>query len=113
MLTPPVIRAALTVEDETRARRIADLLTESFDNNEVAVATIKTHDGRWEVNAHFAQPPDDNFLRAQIGHAADDASAEALKLETVEARDWVHACLVGFVLVLVGRFVVFGALVRV
>ena len=34
----PAIRASLTLPDERSARRLADLLTESFDGDEIAVA---------------------------------------------------------------------------
>ena len=49
MLTPPVTRATLALGDEKLARRVADVLTETFDSEEVAVAAfevseaLKTH----------------------------------------------------------------------
>lgn len=109
MLTPPVIRAALRVGSETKARAVADLLTETFDNNEVAVAAFETEDGAWSVNAHFAAAPDEGFVRAQVAHAADEETAAAMVFETVAARDWVRASLDGLAPVAAGRFVVHGS----
>lgn len=108
-MTPPVMRASLAVGGEDAARRIADLLTESFDNNEVAIAAFEAADGRWEVSAHFASEPDEAFVRGLLDHAAGKDAAAALAFERVEARDWVRASLDGLPPVRAGRFVVHGA----
>lgn len=109
MLTPPVIRASLSVGSEAKARGVADLLTESFDNNEVAVAAFEGDGGRWSVNVHFSAAPDEAFVRAQVAHAAGADAGAALVFETVEARDWVRASLDGLAPVVAGRFVVHGS----
>lgn len=109
MLNPPVIRASLSVGSEAKARGVADLITESFDNNEVAVAAFEADDGRWSVNAHFATAPDEAFVRAQVAHAAGADAGAALVFETIAARDWVRASLDGLAPVAAGRFVVHGS----
>jgi len=109
MLTAPVIRVSLAIGNESAARRAADLLTESFDNAEVAVAAFEAPDGRWEIHAHFADPPDEDFVRAQVALAAGEDAAAALVFEPVDARDWVKASLEGLAPVTAGRFVVHGS----
>lgn len=108
-VTPPVMRASLAAGSEAAARHIADLLTESFDNNEVAITAFEAAEGRWEVSAHFASEPDEAFVRELFVHAAGKDAAAALTFERVEARDWVKASLEGLPPVRAGRFVVHGA----
>jgi len=109
MLTPSVIRASLRIGSEAKARGVADLLTESFDNNHVAIAAFEADDGTWSVSAHFAQAPDEAFVRSLVAHAVDADAAAALVFETVEARDWVRASLDALAPVSAGRFVVHGS----
>ena len=109
MLTSPVICASVGIGSEAKARGVADLLTESFDNNEVAVAAFEADDGSWSVNVHFSAAPDEDFVRAQVAHAAGADAATAMVFEAVEARDWVRASLDGLAPVAAGRFVVHGS----
>lgn len=100
--------ATFTVGDERRARNIVDVLEESLDPGEVAVAAFEDANGVWEVVLHFPTPPDEDAIRNLIGLAAGDAAAAALSFQTVEAKDWVKASLEGLVPVPAGRFVVHG-----
>jgi ribosomal protein L11 methyltransferase len=95
--------------DGATARRLADVLAETFDAGDAAVAAFERPDGGWSFEAHFAQPPDEPALRALIGTIAGDVAAQALVLETVAARDWVAASLAGLKPVAAGRFLVHGA----
>jgi ribosomal protein L11 methyltransferase len=108
MLTPPVIRATLAVGDEKLARRVADVLTEIFDSDEVAVAAFEVTEGNWEISAHFAQTPDQDAIRAIVAQAAGDDAAQALQFDTVAAKDWVAASLEGLKPVTAGQFIVHG-----
>lgn len=107
-VTPQSTSATFTVGDERRARGIVDVLEESLDPGEVAVAAFENADGIWEVVLHFQTPPDEDAIRNLVGLAAGDDTAAALAFQTVEAKDWVKASLEGLVPVPAGRFVVHG-----
>ena len=107
-LTPLTHRATLEIGDERAARRIADLLTESFLDGEAAVAAFAGPTGRWDITMHFADAPDDGAVRELVRLAAGDEAAQAVQFDTVEARDWVRATLEELVPVHAGRFIVHG-----
>ncbi len=93
--------------DAPTARRVADALAEACE--EAAVATFEGADGRWSVEAHFAQAPDAGWLRDLVGTVAGAAAARDLVIETVAPCDWVAASLAGLKPVAAGRFLVHGA----
>ena len=95
--------------DPATARRLADALAETFEAGEAAVAAFEGPDGGWTVEAHFAQAPDEAALRALVATVADGATARALVVESVAARDWVAASLAGLKPVSAGRFLVHGS----
>ena len=95
--------------DEPRARRIANLLGDSFDPLDAAVAAFAGAGGRWQVDAYFRSRPDLAALRALVAAASDDATAQKLTLERLADRDWVLHSLTGLKPVEAGRFVVHGA----
>lgn len=107
-VTPQSTSATFSVGDERRARGIVDVLEESLDPGEVAVAAFENADGVWEVVLHFPTPPDENAIRNLVGLAAGDDAAVALSFQTIQAKDWVKASLEGLVPVPAGRFVVHG-----
>jgi len=107
-VTPQSTSATFTVGDECRARSVVDVLEESLDAGEVAVAAFEDPNGVWEVVLHFPSPPDEDAIRHLVGLAADNDAATALSFQTVEAKDWVKASLEGLVPVPAGRFVVHG-----
>jgi ribosomal protein L11 methyltransferase len=102
-------RATFAIGDETTARRVVDLLNESVDDDQAAVAAFERADGRWEVNLHFAEAPDKAAVRELVSLAAgSEMIAKAIVFDTVTAKDWVAASLEDLVPVPAGRFVVHG-----
>ena len=106
--TPPAARASFAMPNERSANRVVDVLAESFDNNEAAIAAFERPDGRWDVTLYFAAPPDQAIVRELVALASDEATAQAIAFDTVEAKDWVKASLEGLVPVEAGRFMVHG-----
>jgi ribosomal protein L11 methyltransferase len=102
-------RAILALADERSARRIADILSESFDNGETAVAAFENASGGWDITIHFAEPPDEAAVRQLVALAADEATAASVRFEAVEVKDWVKASLEGLQPVEAGRFIVHGS----
>jgi ribosomal protein L11 methyltransferase len=107
-VTPATSRATFAIGEEQVARRVVDLLTETLDDGELAVAAFERSDGRWGVSMHFATPPDEERIRAQVTLVAGDAVAQTVVFDAVAARDWVEASLEGLAPVPAGRFVVHG-----
>jgi ribosomal protein L11 methyltransferase len=102
-------RATLSLADERTARRIADILSESLDDADNAVATFENLAGGWDVILHFAEAPDEAAVRQLVALASDDETAANVAFDTVEAKDWVKASLEGLKPVDAGRFIVHGA----
>ena len=107
-ITPATRRASFAIGDEQTARRVVDVLTESFFEGQAAIAAFARSDGRWDVTVHFADPPDEDSVRDLVGLAAGDAVVRSLVFDTVEAKDWVKQSLEGLAPVAAGRFVVHG-----
>jgi ribosomal protein L11 methyltransferase len=107
-LTPSTHRATFAIGDEQTARRVVDLLTESFFDGQAAIAAFERSDGRWDVTVHFAEPPDQTSIRELVGIAAGGEVAQDIAFDTVEARDWVKATLQELAPVRAGRFIVHG-----
>ena len=109
MISNPVThRATFAIGDERTARRVVDVLNESFEDGHAAVAAFERPDGLWEVSLHFAEAPDQGSIRELVGLAAGDEIAQAITFDTVEATDWVAASLEDLAPVPAGRFVVHG-----
>jgi ribosomal protein L11 methyltransferase len=106
--TPTTSRATFAIGDETSARRVVDLLNESLDDEQAAVAAFERADGRWDVSMHFAQLPDQASIRELVRLAAGADIAQHITFDTVEAKDWVKASLEHLVPVSAGRFIVHG-----
>ena len=112
-LTPATHRASVAIGGEEAAKRVVDVLTETFSEGQflehpAAIAAFERPDGRWGVTAHFAAAPDQALVREIVGNAAGEAIARDIGFDTVEARDWVKASLEDLVPVPAGRFVVHG-----
>jgi ribosomal protein L11 methyltransferase len=107
-LTPSTQRASFAIGNEQTAKRVVDLLTESFFEGQAAIAAFEGPGGRWDVIVHFAEPPDQTSVRELVGIAAGDEVAQAVAFDTVEAKDWVKATLEELVPVSAGRFIVHG-----
>jgi ribosomal protein L11 methyltransferase len=101
-------RATFAIGDERTARRVVDLLNESFDDGQAAIAAFERSDGRWDISAHFAEAPDQSSIRELVSLAAGNEVAQHIAFDTVEAKDWVAASLEDLVPVPAGRFIVHG-----
>ena len=69
-LTPSTSRATFAIGNEATARRVVDLLTESFFEGQAAIAAFEGPDGRWDITVHFAEPPDQASIRELVRLAA-------------------------------------------
>jgi hypothetical protein len=58
-ITPATRRANFAIGDEQTARRVVDLLNESFFEGQAAITAFAGSDGRWGITLHFADPPDE------------------------------------------------------
>lgn len=105
---PATHRASFAIGSESTARRVVDLLTESFFEGQAAISAFEGPNGRWDITAYFADPPDQASIRDLVGIAAGEEVAQAITFDTVEAKDWVKATLEDLVPVAAGRFVVHG-----
>src|ERR1700726_5302592 len=92
-LTPSTHRATFPIGNEQTAKRVVDLLTESFFEGQAAIAAFEGASGRWDITVHFAEAPDQASIRELVGIAAGDEVAQAITFDTVEAKDWVKATL--------------------
>lgn len=107
-LTSSTHRASFAIGNEQTARRVVDLLTESFFEGQAAIAAFEGPGGRWDITVHFAEAPDQAEIRDLVGVAAGDEVARDITFDTVEAKDWVKATLEELVPVRAERFVVHG-----
>src|SRR5712664_4809064 len=107
-ITPATPRATFAIGSEQTAKRVVDLLTESFFEGQAAIAAFEGPDGRWGITMHFAEAPDQASIRELVGVVAGDDVARDITFDTVEARDWVKATLEELVPVRAGRFIVHG-----
>jgi ribosomal protein L11 methyltransferase len=107
-LTPSTHRATFAIGNEQTAKRVVDLLNESFFEGQAAIAAFEGPDGRWGITVHFAEPPDETSVRELVGIAANGEIAQGIAFDIVEARDWVKATLEELVPVHAGRFIVHG-----
>ena len=101
---------------EAAARRIADIIVETFDPATTAATAFEEapdasdwNKGPWIVEAYFGAPPDEANVRALVAAAAGNAAARAATFGRVDERDWVAASLEGLKPVRAGRFFVHGA----
>ena len=108
IITPATRRASFAIGNEQAAKRVVDLLNESFFEGQAAIAAFEGAGGRWEITVHFAEAPDEGSIRELVGLAAGDDIARDVAFDTVDAKDWVKATLEELVPVRAGRFVVHG-----
>ncbi len=102
--------------DEDMARRIADIIVETFDPAETAAAAFEEEPpvrkdwkaGLWVVEAYFGHAPDEAQIRALVACAAGPVAAAAVRFERVETCDWIAASLAGLTSVRAGRFILHG-----
>ncbi len=107
-LTPSTHRATFAIGNEQTARRVVDLLTESFFEGHGTIAAFEDPGGHWKIALHFARAPDEASIRELVAIAAGGEVAQDISFDTVEAKDWVKASLEKLVPVRAGRFIVHG-----
>jgi len=102
--------------DETLARKIADIIVETFDPADTAAAafdeapnTDSWAGGPWIVEVYFGTPPDEAKVRALVAATAGEDAAEHLAFGRVDERDWIASSLEGLKPVRAGRFLVHGS----
>src|SRR6202035_4940954 len=107
-VTPTTHRASFAIGSEQAAKRVVDLLTESFFEGQAAIAAFEGPRGRGDITVHFAEAPDQSSIRELVRLAAGEEVARAVSFDTVAAKDWVKATLEELVPVRAGRFIVHG-----
>jgi ribosomal protein L11 methyltransferase len=101
---------ARIMTDEARAKRIADLVGESFDPAETAIAAFESGNDApsddWLVEIFFRREPD----REAVTRLVAVAAGGALPVDFAEfgTKDWVAASLEGLKPVRAGRFTIHG-----
>jgi ribosomal protein L11 methyltransferase len=102
--------------DEDIARRIADIIVETYDPAETAAAAFEAQSNSkdwtavpWIVEVYFGHPPNEENVRALVESAAGTAAAAAVVFSRVEEKDWVASSLEGLAPVRAGRFLVHGS----
>jgi ribosomal protein L11 methyltransferase len=102
--------------DEVLARRIADIIVETFDPAETAAAAFEEAPntdswapGPWIVEVYFGSAPDEAGVRALVAATAGEDPAAALVFGRVDERDWIASSLEGLKPVRAGRFIVHGS----
>ena len=71
-LTPSTTRASFAIGSEQTAKRVVDLLNESFFEGQAAIAAFEGPDGRWDITVHFEEAPDEASIRELVRLAAGD-----------------------------------------
>lgn len=102
--------------DEASARRIADIIVETFDPAETAAAAfeqitnpVNGEGAPWIVEAYFGSAPDEANVRTLVAAAVGESAAEGLIFALIEDRDWIASSLEGLRPVRAGRFIVHGS----
>src|SRR4051812_48191128 len=93
IITPRTSRATFAIGDEPAARRVVDLLNESLDDDQAAVAAYERADGRWDISVHFPGAPAEASIRELVSPAAGDDIAKTIPFDPGEAKAWVAASL--------------------
>ena len=107
-VTPSTHRATFPIGNEQTAKRVVDLLGESFFEGDAAIAASEGAGGRWDITLHFAEAPDRTSVRELVSLAVGGEIAGDIAFDIVEAKDWVKTTLEQLVPVRAGRFIVHG-----
>jgi len=107
-VTPRTHRATFPIGNEESAKRVVDLLTESFFEDQAAIAAFEGPGARWHISVHFSEAPDQGSVRELVRLAAGGELAGDIAFDIVEPKDWVKATLAELVPVRAGRFIVHG-----
>ena len=107
-VSPTSHRATFPIGNEQTAKRVLDLLSESFFESDAAIAASEGAGGRWDITLHFAEAPDRTSVRELVSLAVGGEIAGDIAFDIVEANDWVKTTLEQLVPVRAGRFIVHG-----
>ena len=94
---------------EQDARCISDLIAETFDPAEVAVAMFEVSDDVWTVEAYAGSAFDPDMLRDLVIVAAGEDYGAQVAFGEIQAQDWIASSLEGLAPVRVGPFHVHGS----
>jgi ribosomal protein L11 methyltransferase len=103
----PIHQASIEVP-AALAERIAEALEQGFDPAPVAVGRFERGDGRFEVFAHYQEPPGREALLALVEQAGG-GGVGPLRIEQIEPADWVTLSQGLRGPVAAGRFLVHGS----
>jgi ribosomal protein L11 methyltransferase len=99
-----------TIEAEaSAAERIALALEAAVEPEAVAVGLFDRGHGRFEIFAHYQEPPPREALLALIAQSAGDGALGALRIEALPEADWVTLSQGRRGPVAAGRFLVHGS----
>jgi ribosomal protein L11 methyltransferase len=99
-----------TIEAEaSAAERIALALEEAVEPEAVAVGLFDRGHGRFEIFAHYQEPPPREVLLRLIAQSAGDGELGALRIEALPQADWVTLSQGKRGPVAAGRFLVHGS----
>ena len=107
-VSPSTHRATFPIGNELTAKRVVDLLSESFSEGDAAIAASEGAGGRWDITLHFTEAPDQSSVRELVSLAVGGEIAGDIAFDIVEAKDWVKTTLEQLVPVRAGRFIVHG-----
>lgn len=98
------------VADGPTARRVADIVSETFEPAETAAAAFEEPDEvTWVVEVFFRDKPDEAAMRDLVAVVAGEALAKTATFAALAEKDWVKASLDGLKPVRAGRFAVHGS----
>jgi ribosomal protein L11 methyltransferase len=104
-----MIQQAIIEAQALPAERIARALDEALDPAPVAVGLFDRGEGRFEVFAHYEEPPRHDALLELIAQAAGGDGIGPLRIEELAPEDWVTLSQERRGKVEAGRFLVHGS----
>ncbi|MGH6804084.1 MAG: 50S ribosomal protein L11 methyltransferase [Methyloceanibacter sp.] len=104
-----MIHQAIIEAQALPAERIARALDEALDPSPVAVGLFDRGEGRFEVFAHYEEPPRHDALLELIAQAAGGDGIGPLRIEELAPEDWVTLSQERRGKVEAGRFLVHGS----
>jgi ribosomal protein L11 methyltransferase len=104
------------VTDEITAKRIADIVTETFDPAQTAASAFEVEDDTvtwsakpWTAEVYFGFAPDQPAIRELLASAVGEELANKVEFGIIDEKDWVATSLHGLAPVRAGRFLVHGS----
>lgn len=104
-----MIHQATIEAQASPAERIVRALEEALDPSPVAVGLFDLGDGRFEVFAHYQEPPRRDALLELIAQAAGSDGVGTLRIDEIAPEDWVTLSQGQRGKIVAGRFLVHGS----